>query len=51
MLVIGAPASGKGSKFMSLFTENYGYGDICLDIVGCEGKPDMCIEIKGDLTE
>ncbi len=36
---------------MSRFTKNYGFGDICLDYVGCEGSPEDTEVIKGDLVE
>lgn len=36
LLVLGSPTSLSG-KFIKLFTNTYGCGDICIDMNGCEG--------------
>jgi len=49
LIVIGNPNNGLGSK---LFGQTYGYGDICIDLIGCLNKDkDNHISIKGDATK
>ena len=45
LLVIGSPNSGFWNKNI---TSAYGCGDVCLDLIGCNGCP---TSIKGDVLE